>query len=312
MVKNNGKFKRTFFMNNTNWDQFKCRSSAICKMMANSRSNPVITPTQEKWISEYEVRTKPPTEPQKLEYTRLLQLRENSKKIILSDTCIELLMEVYAWETQGMIAVNKESLDIMSMRKGKMTEQTAGMMLSIVDGEVYLQHKERISNDFLSGEIDYYLGDDIYSATNVTDIKNAFDYPGFLKKINTGLENGQEEQLQGYGDITGSKKLYVANCLVDNPDEIILDMKWKIAKRFDALTIESPDFLQEWEKWERSMKFSHIPMHQRVHKIQVEPFSPERRQMVYDRVKVCREWLWKFDEMYQKLNICAIPVETMQ
>lgn len=290
-------------MININWELFKCRCSAIIKMLANSRSNPQLTEVQAKWISEYEAREKPPTEPQKLEYARLLVLKENGNKVILSDMCIEYLMEVYAWETEGMIPINKESLEILSMKKGKMAEIQATELLGFVDNVVYSVHKDRISNDYLTGEIDIYLGESVYAARNVTDIKNSFDYPTFLKKINNGLENGQKEQVQGYGDITGATELCVANCLVDNPDEIIEDMKWKIAKKMNAVTIESPEFLQEWTKWERSMRFNHIPSNKRVKKFSVDPFTEFEKQKVYDRVKVCREWLWKFDEMYQSLNL---------
>jgi len=210
-------------------------------------------------------------------------------------------MEWYAWETEGMIAVGKESLDNLAMRKGKEAETEAVALLSIHDSELYLTHKDRIENDYLSGEIDTYLGDDVMSAKNVTDIKNAFDYPTFLKKIHTGLENGQEEQLQGYGDITGAKELYIANTLVSASGEILEEMKYKVAKKFGAITTESPDFLEEWKKWYRSMVFSDMNPKKRVNKIKVEPFSEIRRQQVYDRVKVCREWLNNFHEQRIKL-----------
>jgi len=242
------------------------------------------------------------TEKQKEKMAELLVKRENGKKVILSDTCIEYLMEWYAWETEQMIPVGKESLDNLSMRKGKEGEREAIALVSIYDGELYLEHKERIENEFLSGEIDCYLGESVYAAKNVTDIKNAFDYPTFLKKIHTGLENGQEEQLQGYGDITGAKELYIANTLVSASGEILEEMKYKVAKKFGAITTESPDFLEEWKKWYRSMVFSDMNPKKRVNKIKVEPFSEIRRQQVYDRVKICREWLFTFHEQRQKLN----------
>src|SRR5207248_1447458 len=108
-------------------DDFKCRSSAIIKMMANSRSNPVLTEKQTLRLIELEAKESV-TDKQKEEMAELLIKKGNSSKIVLSDMCIEYLMEVYAWETQGMIPVSKESLDILQMQKGKMGEQTAGTM----------------------------------------------------------------------------------------------------------------------------------------------------------------------------------------
>lgn len=291
-------------MNNTNWDEFKCRCSGISKIMFNKQGFEPLTELQEAKIIELEERDKikPITDKQREELNRLIAKGEASKEVVLSPMCIEYLMEVYAWETQGMISVSKETMEVAQLSKGKLAETEAVTLLIRVDKLPYAIHKERISNDFLSGQIDIYLGEDVMLATNVTDIKNAFDYPGFLKKINNGLERGQTEQVQGYGDITGAPELFIANCLVDNPETIIEDMKWKLARKLDAVTIESPDFLVEWAKWEKSMRFSHIPPHQRVHKIKVDPFTLSEQQKVYDRVKVCRDFLWKFDESYQKMN----------
>lgn len=282
-------------------NQFRCRCSGISKMNSSSKSNPCLTEIQCKELKELEAKPVR-TAKQNERVAELLVKQENGKKIILSDTCIEYLMTVYAWETQGMISVNKESLDLMQMKKGKVQEKVAGALLSFVDDAVYKEHKERISNDYLTGEIDLYRGDDIYSATHVADIKNSWDYPTFLKKINVGVENGQTEQLQGYGDITGSKNLTVANCLVDADDGTLEDMKWRVAKKFNAITIESPEFLEEWKKWEKSMKFGHIPPNQRVYKIAIQPFTDFERLQIYDKVKVCREWLWNFNERYENLN----------
>lgn len=283
---------------------FKCRSSAIKAMMSEKQGFAKLTEKQIEKVAAYEKELNDNgciAEGKKKELAELYAKREKSAEIVLSDTCVEYLMAWYAWETEGMIPVGKESFDNLAMRKGKECEQEAIALLSIYDGDLYLTHKERISNDYLSGEIDCYLGDDIYSATNVTDIKNSEDYPTFLKKIHTGLENGQEEQLQGYGDITGSRKLYVANTLVTPSGEIIEEKKWLVAKKMKATTIETPEFLKEWEKWQRSMNFSHLNPKKRVSKIPIEPFSEIRRQQVYDKVKICREWLNNFHEQFEKI-----------
>ncbi len=280
-----------------NWDKFKCRCSAIKKMLSNGTEGQQITEKQQKELKRLQEKER--TDRQEEEMQRLLKLKANSGNVVLGATCIEYLMEVYAWETQGMISVSKESVDAMQLRKGKEGEHEAGKLLMKVDGEFYLQHKERISNDYLSGEIDYYLGESIYKAKNITDIKNSFDYPTFLKKINNGLENGQREQLAGYGDITGAPDLFIANCLISFTPQMIEDMKWKVLRKTGAATEESIEFLEEWVKFYRSMVFDHMNPELRVFKIKVEPFSKFDQQKVYDRVKYCRDWLWKFDESYQ-------------
>lgn len=283
------------------FSKFKCRASSVRKILSNSQSNPQITEKQLARLSELEA--KPVlTDKQREEMADLLVKKSNKDKVILSDTCIEYLMEVYAWETRRMISVNKEAIDAMQIRKGKEGEKEAITLLSRVDKQLYQQHKERISNDFLTGEIDAYLGKHIYAAHNVTDIKNAFDYPVFLKKINNGLENGQKEQVQTYGDITGAQDLYIANCLISFSPEMIEDMKYRVLRKLNCATTESPEFIEKWADFERSTNFEQIPIQQRVFKIKVEPFSDFERQKVYDRVKVCRDFLCAFHEKYQSLS----------
>lgn len=285
---------------------FKCRCSAITKVQSEKQGFEALTEKQERTIIEMESKAtgKGLTEKQQEELNRLYAKREASKQIVLSDTCIDYLMEVYAWEVDGMINVGKDAMqDLAQISKGQKCEPDAIALISAVDGELYKTHKERIQNEYLSGQIDCYLGESVYEARNVTDIKNAFDRPTFLKKINTGLGYSQKEQLQGYGDITGAKELWVANTLVDNPEEDIQAAKFRLATKMGALTTESPEFLKEWAKWERSMRFKKIHPHRRVFKIPVTPFTEFERQKLYDRVKACREWLYIFAEKEQSLNL---------
>lgn len=292
-------------MAQVNWDLFKCRASAINKMMATKPGEKPISDIGLRKIGEFEekMKSKPLAPGMALEYAALIQKRDNPPKQELADGCIGYLLEVYAWLRFGIIPVGKESLDMLQMRKGKECEQIAIKLLSSVDGEVYKQHKERIENDYLSGEIDAYCGASVFNANTIVDIKNAFDYPVFLKKVTGGLENGQREQVATYCAITKAKSGYIVNCLVDSPDDIIFEMKGRISRKLGIIDDTTPSFQEEWQKWERSMLFGRIPASQRVNKIPVELFSENEITQIYDRVKQCREWLWNFDENYQKMNL---------
>jgi hypothetical protein len=283
------------------WDKFKCRCSAISKIMADSRSNPCITEKQKLRLIELEAKQSP-TEPMKKEIAELLVKQENSTKVILSDTAIEYLMEVYAWETEGMVAVDRELSYIPQLEKGKEAEEESITMLSRFEKVLYKKHKGRISNDFLSGEPDVFEGDDIMTTSTIIDMKNAWDYVVFLKFINKVLENGYKDQVGGYCDITKAKKGKIVRALVSMSAKQQYDQAERLVRKLGCATMESPEFLEYWPQLEKSMNFGHIPIRKRLFIQDVEPFTAERKQMIYDRVKVCREWLWKFDEMYTTIN----------
>ena len=282
------------------WDTWKCRCSAIWKIMADSKENPPITEIQLEELKKLEEKEKL-TDAQKLKLASLIQKRENSKNIVLSATAIAYLTEAYAWETAKKKSVSRE-MDITAFRKGKLCEQESIEMLSFVDNTVYQKNTERVENDFLSGEPDVFTGISILEAVRVIDMKNTFDYPLFLAKITTSIDKANKIQVQGYGDITGAKELQVAYALCNMPEIMRNDYKRKLFYQGEYISDESPDFLAKWNELERSMVFDEISPLKRVYKVPIEPFSEIERQAVYDKVKAGRDWLCNFHEQYQKLN----------
>ncbi len=286
-----------------NWQEFKVRCSAINSIMSNSRANPTLTENQVKKLKELRDKQQAKgflTTAQETELAELEVKEKNGSKIILSDTCIGYLMEEYAWRMAGKKCISKE-MDIEYTQKGKMVEEDSITLLCRVDKALYHKNIVRVSNEFLSGEPDIFLGEEIMKATKITDVKSVWDYPTFLKKLHSQLENGYTDQLGGYGDITGATDLEVAYCLTNMPESIINDYKRRLAYRMNITTDANPDYVRACAEMEESMRFDDIDPVFRVHKVKVEPFSKEKQQKVYDRVKVCREWLSVFDENYRKI-----------
>lgn len=289
-------------MSNINWQDFKCRCSAITDMLSEKQGFAKLTELQVKELEDLELKyNRTPKQAERI--TELVMKREKSKEIVLSDTCIAYLMEHYAWVTQKMVSVSKE-MDIDYLNKGKIQEPEGIALLSIVDGEEYSKYEgERIYNDFLSGLPDIFKGPEIYKATKITDLKCAWDYPGFLKKINTPVDTTNKVQIQGYMDITCATEGEVADVLVDMPETIINDYRRRLMYKMNVATDQAPEYLKAVKEMERSMYFENIiPRHMRVFKKPVVPFTDFEKQRIYDKVKVCQEWLFTFDEMYHKLN----------
>lgn len=288
-------------MNQINWDNFKVRCSAIQKVLSTSKSNPVLTEKQKEKLSELESKPKL-TDKQQEDLAYLLVLKDNATKIVLSDSCIEYLMEAYAWEAYNKHSISKE-MDIEYTQKGKMQEEDSITLLSRLDRAFYQKNTQRVSNDYLSGEPDLYIGDSIMSATKITDIKSVWDYPGFLKKMNEKISPTYDNQLKGYMDITGASEGEISYCLVNMPGTIVNDYKRRLFYKMGVVTEESPEYKLALESLINSMYFDDIPINQRVFKVKIEPFTQHQRDMLYDRIKVCREWLHTFHEKYESLNI---------
>jgi hypothetical protein len=294
--------------NEIDWQQFKCRCSSIHMILANSQSNPCLTEKMLSELSSLEAKEVLTTK-EELKLAELLVRKDNGSKLVLSDTCIGYLMEEYAWKTEGMTRITKGLMDVPQLEKGKAVEADSLKLLSIVDGIEYKANidkegkRERVYNDFLSGEVDAYVGDSIMTATILPDIKSVWDYPTFLCKMFEPLSRANDLQVKGYMDISGAREGLIANCLVNMPEDVVFKQKWKLLNMMNVATDESPEFLEVWEILERSMKFDKIPVHKRVHKKAVNPMTNEQKSILYDRVKVCRDYLSNFHETYNNLNL---------
>jgi hypothetical protein len=293
------------------WNKWKARCSSISKIMANSKGNEPLTPKQEEEVEKLrgKLESGKITDLQKLELVRLLQKEEDSKTFVISDTAASYLLEAYAWETQRMVSITKE-LDVEAFERGRKTEPESIKLLCSVDKVDYYKNETRFENDFLTGIPDLitidknYLGHGDYSeyCSRIRELKSTRDYPTFLYKIHKGLDPGNKEQTQGYGDILDCKDLAVVFTLPNMPEEIRLKYKYKLADRLGEATTESPRFLKTWAEIEHSMVFDSIPDHKRTFKVPVEPFARSEQQAVYERVKHAREWLNNFHLTYLKMN----------
>lgn len=287
------------------FDKFKVRCSQISVALANSQSNPCITEKQTERLKELEAK-ETLTDKQKDEMADLLVKKDNSTKIILPDGYINYLCAEYSYMTTGKIAVDKDFLALEQMEKGKIVEIESIATLCMVDGVLYTPNdtKERVWNDYLSGEVDAYLGETIIGASVIPDVKSIWDYPTFLAKIRQPLSLANKCQVQGYMDISGAPNGFIADVLINTPPATVEKIKWKLLNKLSgkAATEESPEFKQAWAIIERSMYFDDIPIKQRVNKKQVEPFTEFDQTKLYDRVKYGRDWLWKFHEERSLLN----------
>lgn len=287
--------------------KFKARCSSIHTVMAMGKGSELLTEKQKAKLEELENKIFL-TESMKEELARLQLKKDNGNKIVISDGCVTYLTEWYAWETQKMVKMSKEVMETPQMQKGIYVETDSLDLLCSVDRVVYKENRDadggrqRVENEYLSGEVDCYVGNSIMEAEIVPDIKSIWDYPTFLGKTLDDLSHPNNWQLKGYGDITGAKKMFVANCLVNTPAHIVYDMRQRLLRKLNCISDESPEFIEKWEVLEHSMTFDTIPARQRVYKKDVEPLTPEQKQYLYDRVKACRDWLFDFHEQYEKLN----------
>ena len=285
-----------------NWQEFRCRASSLSDFMAESASARTLTELQEKRLKELDS-IEARTIKQEADRMQLIEKKEKSREVVLSSGCLNVLMDYYSWITTGKVPISRKLMYVKYIEKGKEIESESIALKSIVEGVKYNKNEIEIYNDYLQGTPDIYVGEDgIYNATKTSDIKSSWDYPGYLKKIHVPVPKSNVMQVQAYMDISGATEGEISNCLVNTPDFLKMDAYNQLLRVVRPISEESPEFLVAWEIVERSLEFDDIPDSQRVYNKIIEPFTSYEKDKIYDKVKVCRDWLYKFHEEFTKNN----------
>lgn len=207
-----------------------------------------------------------------------------------------------------------KSLDNKYVSKGNKCEEDGLTLLSRVKKTVFIKNTIRLSNKYITGEPDTFLGKSIYEADETFDTKISWDIQTFYNAVDGGLDADYECQGQGYMVLTGAKKHTVAYCLVNTP---LAEIKHELYKEgfawenndtpvwvqlqlianmvYDKLTFDK--YIQElgcFPDDENSKAvydgFVEIPKEERLHEKSFARDDENILQM-YNRIKECREYM---------------------
>lgn len=205
----------------------------------------------------------------------------------LSETTKTYLLEVYISEKYN----RDKNVTSKYMEKGLLVEEDSITLYSRVMKKFFKKNESKLSNEFIKGTPDLYTGLEITEADLVIDIKSSWDIFSFFKvKFDNSINKDYWWQLQGYMALTGASKAKLVYCLVDTPDTLIEDEKRKLLYKMNAGTTENEDYIIACEELERSMRFSDIPMEDRVIEYSIDRDDKAIAQL-YDRIERCRMYL---------------------
>lgn len=181
---------------------------------------------------------------------------EDKKNGELSETAKGHLIEVYASEFWGV----ETEITATAVRKGLLCEDEAITTLSRLDKRLYVKNEERKSNEWITGECDI----DNEPDDEIVDTKVSLSATSFLSNLTKKPEKDHIIQLNGYMWLWGRNRARIAHVLCDMPESLIEGEKYQLLRAMDVATEESPDFKKAWAKRLTALKFSHLPIEQRV------------------------------------------------
>lgn len=160
------------------------------------------------------------------------------------------LVDVFvSWKYHRREEIHGKFLD-----KGNEREEDSITLLSRINKKFYKKNDVRLTNDFITGECDIYLGEDVEHAEETIDTKTSWSAHTFFRAKKAALEPKYEWQGHGYMFLTGAKKHSVCYCLVNGTAQAIMDEKRKLTYHYgpDAETHE------EYIRQAKQIEINHI------------------------------------------------------
>ena len=177
------------------------------------------------------------------------------------------------------------------VEKGLGVEEDSITLYSRVTKTFLKKNAERLTNEFITGLPDVYIGASVLEAEKVIDIKSSWDVHTFGNAIIDEINDTYFAQGQGYMALTGAKEFHLVYCLVDTPEVMLNDQKRKLAWQMGLIDeTESKLYMEACDQIDHEGTFGDIPMAERVH-VKVIQRDDDYIQEGYERVKRARKWL---------------------
>lgn len=139
--------------------------------------------------------------------------------------------------------------------KGNEVEEDSITFLSLAKKKLYRKNEVKLSNEWIAGTPDLFIGDEIVRASEIIDIKSAWDIFTFNRTIaKGGAGSAYYWQMQGYMWLTGASKATLAFCLVNATPNLITDEKYRLARAHRVMVDDlDPSFVRSCQLVERNM-----------------------------------------------------------
>ena len=208
-----------------------------------------------------------------------------SKGEVLSQTTKSYIKELVLEHKYGI----RKEINSRYLDKGNMVEnESIELTERVLDLDLIVKNESYFENEFICGTPDIIMGD------TIIDVKSSWSAHTFPFFLDEELPNKDYYyQVQGYMALTGATKGMVVYCLINTPEEIVLD-----EIRRTSWSRHELDVTEETEAEVRQQhEFDHIPEVNRVKAYYIER-NEDVIQAIYDRVNECKIY---YNRLWEKI-----------
>ena len=219
------------------------------------------------------------------------KLKTDKEQGNLSETAKSYLLDVYVQQKYN----RRNDFTNKYVQKGLMVEEDSITLYSRIKKSFFKKNEETLSNEFIKGTPDTFIGEDILSAETIIDVKSSWDIFTFFKTFTKDINSDYWWQLQGYMALTGATSSKLAYCLVNTPEMLINDEKRKLMYKMGAISDENVDYQNACDEMDFYMKYDDIPLKNRLNEFELDR-DDEAIANIYKNVAKAREFIFTLDK----------------
>lgn len=163
------------------------------------------------------------------------------------------LVDVFVSHKYG----RREEITGKFLDKGNEREEDSITLISRIKKKFYKKNSERLTNNFVTGELDLYFGESVSNADETIDIKTSWSAHTFFRAQKAELDKMYKWQGHGYMALSGAKKHTVAYCLVNGTESAIQNEKRYLSYQ-NGMTDAGGNHSKEYTERCKQIEINHI------------------------------------------------------
>lgn len=189
------------------------------------------------------------------------------------------------------------------MEKGVIMEKAGADLFTEVTGKKFKIHKKYLENEFFSGHIDLYCGENIEYVEECWDVKNSWDMKTFMGNVMKPLNPLYKGQIRIYYNLLGCRRGGIAQTLVTAPEHLINDELFRLARKMGIIdmSIPNPEYEAAAAKLEYSLRFDDVDPRERLLLFSVEQ-DDEFITQAQQQVVKARRFLQELEDRHRNFN----------
>lgn len=285
------------------FSKIKINCSLLSKIMADDTSVKPITENQELELARLLLKSKRTSNQEEkvrkyLERKSNFHLRDSS----LTDSAKTSLIDIYVNEKYGKKIPSSGKDYSLGLINGSLSEFRSLELVSNVTGEQYKVNKDLISNKYIKGRLDAYIGKSLKKAEKVVEIKTSQSMNSLLSIANKEtLISTYYWQLMGYMFLTNARIAEIYHVVVTYDQNIITESINRYLSRVKGMGLPKDKVEQEIESIRNNLTFDEIPASERVVKFSIER-NDEEINRIKNKVVAARKYLKEFEKLHLNIN----------